>query len=73
MRLYLNVSTVSLNFIREKGRVFLEIWQNGDLELENGVKSVIAGNDDKKDTLKVMTNISFQSYQQETEQHKNTM
>ena len=48
MSLYLNVSTVSLNFIREKGLVFLEIWQNGDLELENGIKKVIAGNDDKK-------------------------
>ena len=46
--------------------------ENGDLELENGAsQSVIAGNDDKKDPLKVMTNISFQSYQQETEQHKN--
>ena len=47
--------------------------ENGDLglELENGAsQSVIAGNDDKKDTLKVMPNISFQSYHQETEQHK---
>ena len=51
--------------------VFTDL-ENGDLELENGAnQSVIAGNDDKKDPLKVMTNISFQSYQQETEQHKN--
>ena len=51
--------------------VFTDL-ENGDLELENGASQrEIAGNADKKDPLKVMTNISFQSYQQETEQHKN--